>query len=111
MTKLLQRKVLLVILVSEKLPACRRFAREDVFREPCHSQTSHLAFSGTRVDTCLLPVSRFQLLRDLRSPSPIVASAPALRTINLRLSMLSPTHYFRALMAKRYIAVTRGNLP
>ena len=44
--------------------------REEVFREPCHSQTSHLAFSGIRVNTCFLPVSRFQLLRDLRSPQP-----------------------------------------
>ena len=38
-TKLLQRKVLLVILVSEKLSCRSEIPREEVFREPCHSQT------------------------------------------------------------------------
>jgi hypothetical protein len=38
-TRLLQRKVLLVILVGEKLSCLSEIPREDVFREPCHSQT------------------------------------------------------------------------
>jgi hypothetical protein len=38
-TKLLQRKVLLVILVTEKLSCRSEIPCEEVFREPCHSQT------------------------------------------------------------------------
>jgi hypothetical protein len=38
-TKPLQRKVLLVILVSEKRYCLSEIPREDVFREPCHRQT------------------------------------------------------------------------